>query len=552
MPHSSSRTTRLRITGMTCEHCVRTIEKSLNALAGVRARVDLDTGTALVEHPPETPSARLLEEVRAKGYGAEILTDTSGAPRLSGNGADGLHVAVVGSGAAAFACALRATREGARVTMIEEGTLGGTCVNVGCIPSKILVRAAEVAQTMRAHPFAGIAHPNPALERALLARQQAARVEELRRLKYEEVAAAEPRIRILHGRARFRAPTTLEITSDTGSPLLVEADRALVATGAEASVPPVPGLSTVPFWTSTEALAATEAPRRLLVLGGSAVGLELAQAFRRLGSEVTVIEREGRLLPREDEDLGRGLEAVLVREGLTILTGTETRGVVRDEASVRLLTSSGPLEGDRLLVATGRRPRTAGLGLEALGVRTTPGGAIVVDEYLRTSVTNLYAAGDCTTLPQFVYVAAASGTRAAASMLGHDEPLDLALVPSVVFTDPQVATVGLGEDEARARGFVPESRTLPLAEIPRALVGFQTDGFLRLVADRETGRLLGARILAPEAGEIVTAAAFAIRAKLTVDEIGGMFFPYLVMAEGLKLCAQTFRLDVRRLSCCAA
>jgi len=550
-PSSPSRTSRIRVSGMTCEHCVRTVETSLRALEGVRARVSLDDEEALVEHPSSVPPERLLEAIRAKGYGAEILPADE-TPRRTQAKAGDLHVVILGSGSAAFACALRAAREGARVTMVEEGTLGGTCVNVGCVPSKILVRAAAVAHTMERHPFAGITHAKPSVDRALLFRQLDGRVEELRGAKYERVAASEPGIRILHGRGRFRTATEIEVEPASGGTTLpLEADRVLVATGARPAVPSIPGLRGTPFWTSTEALAATETPERLVVLGGSAVGLEIAQAFHRLGSDVTVIERESRLLPREDEDLGLGLEAVLVREGLRVLTRTETLEIVHDGATFRLRTSAGPLAAERLLVAVGRRPATDGLGLEAIGVKRAPNGAVVVDDRLRTSVPNVYAAGDCTTLPQFVYVSAASGTRAAANMLGHDEALDLATVPFVVFTDPEAAGVGLGEEEARARGYDPESRTLPLSEVPRALVGFETDGFVRLVADRGTGRLLGARILAPQAGEIVTAAALALRAGFTVDELGAMLFPYLVASEGLKLCAQTFRLDVHKLSCCA-
>jgi len=550
-PSSPSRTSRIRVSGMTCEHCVRTVETSLRALEGVRARVSLDDEEALVEHPSSVPPERLLEAIRAKGYGAEILPADE-TPRRTQAKAGDLHVVILGSGSAAFACALRAAREGARVTMVEEGTLGGTCVNVGCVPSKILVRAAAVAHTMERHPFAGITHAKPSVDRALLFRQLDGRVEELRGAKYERVAASEPGIRILHGRGRFRTATEIEVEPASGGTTLpLEADRVLVATGARPAVPSIPGLRGTPFWTSTEALAATETPERLVVLGGSAVGLEIAQAFHRLGSDVTVIERESRLLPREDEDLGLGLEAVLVREGLRVLTRTETLEIVHDGATFRLRTSAGPLAAERLLVAVGRRPATDGLGLEAIGVKRAPNGAVVVDDRLRTSVPNVYAAGDCTTLPQFVYVSAASGTRAAANMLGRDEALDLATMPFVVFTDPEAAGVGLGEEEARARGYDPESRTLPLSEVPRALVGFETDGFVRLVADRGTGRLLGARILAPQAGEIVTAAALALRAGFTVDELGAMLFPYLVASEGLKLCAQTFRLDVHKLSCCA-
>lgn len=560
-------TTRLRITGMTCDHCVKTVRKSLEAVKkGVRATVSLEEGRAEVVHPASLRVETLLKAVRAQGYGAEIedacIAESCGEgpcceepapPRtptpLRG---EGLRAAVIGSGAAAFACALRLAREGAEVTMVEEGTLGGTCVNVGCIPSKILVRAAGIVHTTERHPFRGIERTSPLIDRKELVRQETERVDELRRAKYEEVAAAEPRIRILRGRARFEAPGRLRVTpSADGAPSVLEADKVLVATGARPAVPPIPGLAGTPFWTSTDALVATEPPRHLLVLGGSATGLELAQAFRRLGSEVSVIEREARLLPREDEDVGETLAEILAREGLRILVGTETREVVHDGTSFRIETAGGTLKGDRLLVAVGREPRTRDLGLEAIGVRLGARGAVVVDDHLRTSVEGVYAAGDCTTLPQFVYVAAAAGTRAAGNMLGGDEALDLGAMPAVVFTDPQVASVGLGENEARARGIAAESRTLPLAEVPRALAHFSTDGFIRLTAEAASGRLLGARIVAPEAGEIVTTAMLAIRQGLSVDELAGTIFPYLVMAEGLKLCAQTFRLDVHRLSCCA-
>ena len=206
---------------------------------------------------------------------------------------------------------------------------------------------------------------------------------------------------------------------------------------------------------------------------------------------------------------------------------------------------------DRLLVATGRQPNTAGLGLESIGVKTERNGAVIVDDHLRTSVEHVYAAGDCTSQPQFVYVAAAGGTRAAINMLGGDAVLDLSAMPAVVFTDPQVATVGLTEAAARKQGLAVDSRTLTLDNVPRALANFETQGFIKLVAEAPGGRLLGAQILAAEAGEIIEIAALAIRQRMTVQQLADTMFPYLVMAEGLKLCAQTFSMDVTKLSCCA-
>ena len=209
------------------------------------------------------------------------------------------------------------------------------------------------------------------------------------------------------------------------------------------------------------------------------------------------------------------------------------------------------LTSDALLVASGRPPNTAALNLAAAGVATNDNGAIVVDDHMRTSAANIYAAGDCTTQPQFVYVAAAAGTRAAINMTGGDAALDLSAMPAVIFTDPQVATVGFSEADARTAGINVDSRTLGLENVPRALANFETDGFIKLVTDADTNRLIGAQILAPEAGEMIQAAALAIRNKMTVQVLADQLFPYLTMVEGLKLCAQTFFKDVKQLSCCA-
>ncbi len=536
-------TTTLRITGMTCDHCARTIEKALNALPGVKARVSFPDAQAEVELREALPTERLLKAVRAKGYGAEPL-DAETLPSARSGGEASLRVAIVGSGSAAFAGALRAANDGAHVTMIEQGTLGGTCVNIGCVPSKILIRAAQVAHRMQHHPFDGLGKMAPVLERRRLVAQQQARVDELRQAKYQHNLDDNPNINLLKGQAHFTAPTALAVKRPDGSETRVQADRVLIAVGASSAVPPIPGLKDTPYWTSTEALIAENLPKHLIVLGGSVVGLELAQAFLRLGSKITVIELLLRLLPREEEAIGAELASFLEREGMRILTGITTRSVRYSGSEFDVDLGTELITGDRLLVATGRQPNTAGLGLER-------NGAIVVDDHLRTSMEHVYAAGDCTSQPQFVYVAAAGGTRAAINMLGGDAVLDLSAMPAVVFTDPQVATVGLTEAAAREQGLAVDSRTLTLDNVPRALANFETQGFIKLVAEAPGGRLLGAQILAAEAGEIIEIAALAIRQRLTVQQLADTMFPYLVMAEGLKLCAQTFSMDVTKLSCCA-
>ena len=461
-----------------------------------------------------------------------------------------LHIAVIGSGGSAMAAALKSAERGAWVTLIERGTIGGTCVNVGCVPSKIMIRAAHVAHLRRTSPFdEGIAAVEPSIDRPRLLAQQQARVDELRHAKYEGILEDNPAITVLRGEARFIDANTLQVTGADGTESEVCFDRAFIGTGARPTIPPVPGLSDTPYWTSTTALASDTIPERLVVIGASVVAVELAQAFARLGSEVTILARS-RLFSREDPAVGEAIETAFQAEGIKVLNDTQASQIRYTNEEFVLATNVGELRADRLLVAVGRTPNTDRLNLEAIGVETAR-GAILVDDGLRTTVPDIYAAGDCTDQPQFVYVAAAGGSRAAVNMTGGDARLDLSAMPEVVFTEPQIATVGLSEADAEASGYVTDSRTLTLDNVPRALVNFDTGGFIKMVAERESGRLLGVQSVAGEAGELIQTAVMALRARMTVNEIADELFPYLTMVEGLKLCAQTFTKDVKQLSCCA-
>ncbi len=462
-----------------------------------------------------------------------------------------MHIAIVGTGSGAFAAAIKAVEKGARVTLIEGGDIiGGTCVNVGCVPSKIMIRGAHIAHLQSSHAFEGLPLNQPRIDRAALVHQQQARVEELRHAKYESILESHQDIHLVRGWARFDDPNTLIVKQEDGSEQRVVADRILLATGAAPAVPDIPGLKDTPFWTSTEALIAEELPKHLVVIGASVVGLELAQAFLRLGSNVTVMARSI-FLSREDPAIGEGLVKVFEEEGARVLLHTLPDSVSHNGKEFVLPSKAGEIRCDQLLVATGRNANTAELMLGKAEVKTDKSGAIVIDDHMQTSVEHIYAAGDCTNQPQYVYVAAAAGTRAAINMTGGDATLDLSAMPAVVFTEPQVGTVGLTETEAGKHEIDAESRTLPLESVPRALANFDTHGFIKLVAEKGTGRLLGAQILSAEGGEIIQSAALAIRNQMTIQELAGQLFPYLTMVEGLKLCAQTFTKDVKQLSCCA-
>ena len=461
-----------------------------------------------------------------------------------------LHIAVIGSGGAAMAAALKAAERGARITLIERGIIGGTCVNTGCVPSKIMIRAAHIAHLRTESPFdGGVSAQIPKVDRAKLLQQQQTRVEELRDAKYEGILRDQTAITVLNGEARFVDANNLVVQLNEGGEQNVHFDRAFIGTGARPAEPSIPGLAETPYLTSTSALALITVPERLIVIGAGFVALELAQAFARLDSKVTVLARS-RLLSGEEPAVGEAIEAAFRREGIEVLKQTQASRVDYTDNEFVIETNAGTLRADQLLVATGRIPNTENLNLAGIGVETSR-GAIQVDGQLQTTVPGVYAAGDCTDQPQFVYVAAAGGSRAAVNMTGGEATLDLSAMPGVMFTDPQVATVGLTEAEALKQGYNVDTRLLDLENVPRALVNFDTHGFIKMVAERDSGRLLGVQAVAVEAGELIQTAVIALRSRMTVQDIGDELFPYLTMVEGLKLCAQTFTKDVKQLSCCA-
>ncbi|HVC17991.1 MAG TPA: mercury(II) reductase [Rhodanobacter sp.] len=546
----------ITVDGMTCASCTTHVKQALENVPGVNeAAVSYSTRKARVSAVEGIDHGRLLAAIGTLGYRATV--DDVGVQHGSAgdtivNAGDGrLHIAVIGSGGAAMAAALKAVEQGARVTLIERGTIGGTCVNTGCVPSKIFIRAAHIAHLRQGSPFdGGISAATPVIDRKALFAQQQARVEELRHAKYESILDGQPSITVLRGEACFKDPHHLGVRLNDGDEQEVAFDRCLIATGARAALPPIPGLQDTPYWTSTEALVSDTIPPRLAVIGSSVVAVELAQAFVRLGSKVTILARK-RLFSREDPAIGEAIATVFRTEGIEVLEHTQASRVRHAGGEFVLSVGDSELRADQLLVAIGRAPNTCGLALEAAGVTVGSEGAIVIDRGMHTSAPHIYAAGDCTDQPQYVYVAAAAGMRAAVNMTGGDAALDLTTMPAVVFTDPQVATVGLSEAQARLAGIETDSRTLTLDNVTRALANFDTQGFIKLVAEAGSGRLLGVQTVAAQAGEIIQTAAVAIRARMTVQDLADQLFPYLTMVEGLKLAAQTFTKDVKQLSCCA-
>ena len=457
-------------------------------------------------------------------------------------------LAVIGAGSAGFSAAITAAEAGARVALIGDGTIGGTCVNVGCVPSKALIRAVEGLHHARAaNRFDGIEAKARVTGWAATVAQKHALVEELRMAKYADVLPRHENIDYIEGRAQFDDAGRLTVDGD-----VFPAAKIAVATGARPHVPAIPGIEAVDALDSTSALELTELPTSMLVLGAGYIGVELAQLFARAGVEVTVISRRG-VLPEAEPEVSEALEGYLSEEGIRLARVSGYESVARDSGGVRLTRTGGEsFEAEQLLLATGRVPNSEGLNLGAAGIETGARGGIVVDAQMRTANPKVWAAGDVTGRDQFVYMAAYGAKLAARNAVtGEARTYDNGSMPWVVFSDPQVAGVGLSEAQARSAGHEVVTSVLPLDAVPRALAARDTRGLIKLVADAVNKRLLGAQILAPEGADSIQTAAMALKAELTYEELGDTIMPYLTTVEGLQLAAQTFEKDVAALSCCA-
>ncbi len=459
-------------------------------------------------------------------------------------------MAVIGAGSAGFSAAITAAEQGARVVLVGHGIIGGTCVNVGCVPSKTMIRAAEALHAARAAGrFPGIAGEARVTDWRRLIAAKDELVSTLRRQKYADLLPE------YEGVAYVQGPARLNGAGVSVGDAWIAAGKIIVATGGRPSLPTIPGIDQTRHLTSDSLMDLEAPPRSLIVLGGGYIGAELAQMMARLGVRVTLACRS-RLLPRTEPEISDALTAVFRAEGIDLRCGVTYESCREDKSGVTLRVNEGgevrELKAERLLVATGRTPNTEALGLDEAGITLNARGAIVVDACMRTSKAGVYAAGDVTDRDQFVYMAAYGGRVAVHNALNGDSLMyDNGAMPWVVFTDPQAASAGLSEAEAQAAGYQVKTAVLPLDQVPRALAARDTRGLVKLVADKETDRLLGGQILAPEGADSIQALALALKCGMTAKALGETIFPYLTTVEALKLAAQTFDKDVTKLSCCA-
>lgn len=457
-------------------------------------------------------------------------------------------LAIIGSGGGAFAAAIRATSLGKSVVMVERGTFGGTCVNTGCVPSKALIAAAEARHVAADAPtrFPGIASVAGAVDMPALIGGKQDLVEALRGEKYVDVADSYG-WQVRRGNAAFAGTPDsplLKVAAADGSVETIEAAQYLVATGARPWAPPIQGLEEAGYLTSTTATELTEVPDSLLVLGGGYVALEQAQLFARLGSTVTLLVRS-RLASKEESEVSKALQEVFADEGIRVVRRAVPTRVTRDAATGQVVVTADVSGGaqefraDEVLVALGRRPVTDGLNLDAVEVKTGEVGEIVVTDQLQSSNPRIWAAGDVTGHPEFVYVAAHHGTVVAENAFTDAErSVDYMRLPRVTFTSPAIGAVGMTEAQVLAAGIRCDCRVLPLEYVPRTLVNRDTRGFIKMVANADTGEILGLTAVAKDAGELAAAGVHIIGK--TIAEVADAWAPYLTMTEGIRIVAKAF------------
>ena len=452
---------------------------------------------------------------------------------------------VVGGGKAGKSLAMLRAKKGDRVVMVERDKVGGTCINVACIPTKTLISAARVLRDVQGAGTHGVTLPEAdggtaALERARI--DLAALRARKEGVVGAMVAAHETMfpasgMDFVKGTARFVAERTVEITLTDGTTRRVRGARVLINTGTTPSLPAIEGLEVVPYWTSEDLLALPELPSRLVVLGGGVIGVEMASLMGLLGVPVTLLHAGEHVLDREDADVAAEVTAGLEALGVTVLTGARASrvGAAPDGGVVVTAQDGREARGSHLLVALGRTPVTAALGLEAAGVETTGRGFIKVDDHLRTSAEGVYAAGDVAGSPQFTH-ASWNDFRILRDLLaGEEASTSGRLVPWAVFTTPELGHVGLTEAQARAAGHEVLVARTPTAAVPRARTLGRTEGFYKVVIDAESERILGAAVIGPEASEVVTSVQMAMLGGLTWRQVRDAVITHPTMGEGLNI-----------------
>jgi len=446
---------------------------------------------------------------------------------------------VIGAGPAGYVCAIRLAQLGQQVTVIEKEYLGGTCLNVGCIPSKAMIAAGSLLDKIRHADTMGIKATGVDLDVNQLVEWKAGIVGKLTGgvgglLKNHKVP-------VLMGSATIVDKNTVRVSGQDGEQT-VTVDDIVIATG---SIPiEIPGFAfdEDEVWSSTGGLAPQSVPEHLVVIGGGYIGLELGMMYRKLGSEVTVLEATPGALPGQEKECVKVIERSLKKQKIKLMTETFAQGYERkgDKSIVRVKTKKGEetIECDQILSTVGRRPYSAGLGLENVGLKPDERGFLAVDKQMRTSVSNIYAIGDIAGQPMLAHKGSKEGLVAAAVIAGQPDEYDVRCVPAVIFTAPEMASVGMTEEEAKEKGHTTKTGKFPFAASGRAMSLMETEGFVKIVADAETDEVLGVHMVGPEVTELIAEAALAIEMGATSEDLGRTIHAHPTLPEAMMEAAE--------------
>ena len=547
---------------MTCSGCSSHIEKDICKIEGIKnSTVNHESNDGEFTFDTNKLSKKeIIDAVNSVGNYKVIEEEDCCATSNSDNFKKEKHnnhfdLIIIGGGSAAFSAAIKAESLGLTTLMVNAGLdFGGTCVNVGCVPSKNLIRAAETAYHASHSNFKSIKPKGSDIDFTQLIKDKKALVAALQQQKYMDVVSDFKNLKMIKGWATFVDEKTILVDGkDTYTAI-----KFIVATGATTNIPNIAGLNEVGFLTNVSLFDLENKPKSLTIMGAGYIGLEIAQAYSRLGVKVRIIEFTNRPLRSQTSDITDVLVEQFKNEGIEILpnyrafkfekSGTDTLiHCKRPDGSTTQLIEKG-----HVVVATGTKPNTSKLGLENINVKQTKSGHIVVNKKMETNHSNIYAVGDVVNTHAFVYTAAAEGNAAVINAFtGDNKTLDYSSLPWVVFTDPQIAGAGMDENEAEKAGIPFEVSKLNLIHVPRALAAQDTRGFIKLIRNTETDKLIGARVVAPEGGELIQQLSMAIKYGISVKDLAEGFYPYLTLGEGIKLAAITFGKDIAKLSCCA-
>ncbi len=446
-------------------------------------------------------------------------------------------IAIIGGGPGGYVAAIRAAQLGAKVAVIEKDQLGGTCLNRGCIPTKALVSAVETIHNIKKSEEFGIKVDSPVVDFARMMERKDQVVQRL--ITGINFLFKKNKINLLEGTGKLISPNEVEVTTKDGTVDKITAENIIIATGSSPALIPSLGYDGERVITSDEALELKEIPKRLLIIGGGVIGCEFACIFAELGTEITIVDVMPSILPGVDKEVSRQMQSLFKRRGIKIKTGTGIQEVRKTQDDVTAVLEGGEeISADKILISIGRSFNTRGLGLETVGVEMGSKGEMVINSKLQTNIPHIYAIGDITNKIQLAHVASAQGITAVENIMGTQKEMNYDVVPGCIFTSPEIAGVGITSQETEEQGIAVKSGKFPFMALGKALAAGETDGFVKILADASSDRVLGVHIIGPHATDLIAEATLAIQLGATTAQLAGTIHAHPTLAEAVMEAAE--------------